>query len=132
MKKLWLCSRCLCSYTGRAVICTTNGFPSKTKSLMLPYYNNIGYIKANLLTLVSWCCSTQLLHSSLLQSRHLALASRCFLFTNLQKSHICNLDGFWRSMTSVRLATRKLSGSFFTPPRGSDVLLRQRGHVNSR
>jgi len=88
--------------------------------------------KIYVLTLVCLCIWTQAAHSSLAQSRHLAVASRCLPDSSLQMSQNGYLDGRWRPTSSDRLDTRKLSASFLTPPTGSWVRLRHSGHVNSR
>ena len=41
------------------------------------------------------------------------------------------LEGFCLETTSVKLETKKLSGSFFTPPMGKVVRFRHRGQVKS-
>lgn len=83
-------------------------------------------------TFVVKCKSTHALHNSLEQSRHLEHASLLLGLMVWQISHGGIFNGRRLSITSVRLANRKLSGRRRTPPVGISVRLRQRGQVTWR
>lgn len=87
-----------------------------------------------------WCCvtfvvkckSTQVLHNNFEQSKHLEQASLLLGLTVWQISQGGIFNGRRLSITSVRLANRKLSGRRRTPPVGISVRLRHRGQVTWR